>query len=179
MKKSIVWGIGLTLLVLGLSGCMTMQAIKEEDKVFSQIYDAPGFTRDVLYEKTKIWIAETFRSAKAVMEYDNAKSGTLIGNGAIPFPCKDTSFYCTLRRNWTVPFTMKMEAQDNKFRLTFSNLRLAWPETYGGLIYTGHQPAGDMPLVQQEYYNMVRPALLGLGEEIKMSLKKTVDSGKW
>ena len=162
------------LLCLQLLGCAGMDPVREEDKVFSQVYEAPGFQKDVLYEKVKIWIAQTFKSAKAVLEYENKESGTIIGKGSMPYPCRGLKCIATI--GWTVPFTMKVDINDEKFRLTFLDIGLAWPARRDSL---GYHEAHEGLMYQQSDFDTVRPLLLGFGEDIKVSLQKNTSAEKW
>jgi len=153
-------------------GCATH--VREEDKTFSQVFETPGFTKDILYEKVKIWIAQNFKSAKSVIEYDNKENGSIIGNGNIKYPCSGLS--CVAQYDWTVPFTMRVDMKDDKFRLTFSNLHVAWPAKSDS---AGYHPASDFEMWQQEDYDVARPVLLHFGEEIKTCLSNEVKSDKW
>lgn len=61
----------VVVLVALLAGCAGMQPVTEADRTFEGSFEAPGATKDQIYNATKVWIAENFRSAKAVIEYDN------------------------------------------------------------------------------------------------------------
>lgn len=163
-----------TLLVISLVGCAGMQQVREEDKTFARAFDAPGYKKDVLYEKIKIWVAQNFKSAKAVLEYENKENGTLIGNGIVSYPCSGLG--CIGKTEWKIPFTMQVDIKDEKFRLTFTNLRLTWPATSDSL---GYHAAHDGALWQQGDYDATRPILLKFGEEIKTSLEKAAVSDQW
>jgi len=162
------------VLVIASLGCAGMQQVREEDKTISQVYETPGFKKDALYEHAKIWIAQTFKSAKAVTEYENKETGTIIGNGIASYPC--SGLECIAKSDWTIPFTMKIDVKDDKFRLTFSNLGLAWPSRRDS---SGFHPAHEGPLRQQGDYDVIRPVLLKYGEDIKASLAQSSTSDKW
>ena len=120
-------------------GCAGMEPIPEEDLTFNRVVEVPGITKDKLYDQTKMWIAENFKSAKSVIEYDSRESGTIVGNGNIKYPC--TGLDCVAKHDWRVHFTMKVDTKDEKFRLTFSNLRLSWPPSYNSTF--GYQRIGQ------------------------------------
>ena len=151
-----------------------MATVKEEDKTFSKVYNAPGFSKEQLYEAGKIWVANNFKSAKAVVEYDNKENGTIIGKGNINYPCEGIS--CIAKNDWRIGFTMKYEAKDERFRLTFESLSLSWPPRVDSL---GYHPAYEGPLFQQGDYDAVKPILLNFGEEIMASLSKLKQTDNW
>ncbi len=148
-------------LLLLLTSCAGLEPVPDSERTFEGVFEAPGFTKDQIFTATRIWIAENFRSAKAVVEYENKEEGTLIGNGVISYPCNGID--CIAKGNWKVPFTMRVDMKDQKFRLTFSNLRLTWPPS-------SNYPAADGPMVQRGQLEAVRPKLLAFGPAILDSI---------
>lgn len=152
-----------------LAGCAGMQEITEEQRTITTVSDVPGLGRERIFAGTKIWIAENFRSAKAVLEYENKEDGTIIGNASIPYPCDGMS--CLARGDWSVPFTIKVEMKDAKIRTTFSNIRVTYPPGQG-------LPAGNFPLKHQGDYETIKPALEALSGALVVALKKTSERPK-
>ena len=55
---------------------------KETGKVtYSEILEAPGQSKDVIYTKVRSWVSETFRSAKAVIDLEDKENGKLVAKG--------------------------------------------------------------------------------------------------
>lgn len=159
----------LAMLLL-VSGCAGMEPVSEADNTITQVYDATGIRKDQMFDLTKIWIAENFRSAKSVIEYENKSDGMVIGNGVIPYPCSGLG--CAGRGDWTVPFTMKVEMKDDKFRLTFLNIRMKWP----ALQYRG---AYDGPVRVKAEMDEIKPKLLNLGDQLAESMRKNTIKTNW
>lgn len=151
------------------------EPITEEDRTVVQVFDAPGYTKQQIFAGTKMWIASNFKSAKAVLEYEDAAEGTLIGNGVIPYPCKGL-MGCLAKADWRVPFTMRVETKDGRFRLTFTNIHLAWDARYSAGIST---PAEDFPVHQRGDLDAIRPVLLEFGDRIKASLSSAKTNDDW
>lgn len=149
--------------------------LTEEDRTIVQVFEVPGYTKDQVYSAARMWIAENFKSAKAVIEYENRDEGTIIGNGIINYPCGG-AFSCMAKADWTVPFTMRVESKDGRFRLTFTNVHLAWPASYGSGIVT---PAHDGPVNQRSDMEKIGPELLKLGERIQASMGNAAASDDW
>ena len=166
--------IAVICLLFAMASCAVPQHVREEDKTFSQVFEAPGLTKQVLYEKVKIWLAQNFKSAKAVIEYDNKDEGTIIGNGSIKYPCSGMD--CIAKADWTVPFTMRVDTKDYKYRLTFSNLRLTWPAKRDSV---GYLAAGDVEMWQQSDFDAVRPILLRFGDSINNNILSEKKSSDW
>lgn len=161
--------LALALSAFTLAACVSMQEITEEQRTITTVSDVPGLGRDRIFAGTKIWIAENFRSAKAVLEYENKEDGTIIGNASIPYPCDGMS--CLARGDWSVPFTIKVEMKDAKIRTTFSNIRVTYPPGQG-------LPAGNFPLKHQGDYEAIKPALEALTADLAVALKKTSEKPK-
>ena len=170
MKKA-----SLVVLLLVVMGCAGLQPpiVTAEDIV--TIVSAPNYSKDQIFSGTKVWIAENFRSAKSVIEHEDKESGVIIGNGAIPYPCYGGGMECMAKSTWRMPFTMRVDIKDQRFRLTFTNVRWTVPPTYGQFA----MPAVDMPLRFQNEWDLVRPKLLTFGDQILGSLQRSVAKDDW
>ena len=153
------------LLFAILAGCAVVpdQSNYGPANDFQVLKDAPGYGKDSLYELSKMWIAENFRSAKTVIEYENKPEGMLIGNGAVDYPCTGNEPYfdkgfC----GQPVTFTTKLEVKDNKFRLSFSNLAIS-----GGNRF----PKDGIPNLESRLSNF--------GNEILIYLDKSKAKSSW
>ncbi|WP_213604899.1 DUF4468 domain-containing protein [Pseudoxanthomonas japonensis] len=150
--------------------------LAELNQSIEQVFDTPGYDKAQIYDAAKVWIAENFRSAKAVMEYDNKEEGTLIGNGLIPYPCKG-AFDCLAKPDWKVRFTMRVDTKDGRFRLTFSNIGLVWPAAvYNGVASRANDGS---PLNSQKDRDKISVALLDFGPQIQAALGKAKSDENW
>lgn len=163
------------MISLFLAGCAGLQPVADADRTFERVVEAPGYSKEQIFNGTKIWIAENFKSAKTVLEYENKDAGTLIGNGIISYPC--SGLECIAKADWKVPFTMRVDIKDQKFRLTFSNLNLSWPPSYNRTY--GAQPGHDAPIVNKSDLDTVRPVLLKFGDQLLASFGKEKGKSNW
>ncbi len=165
------------MISLIIVGCAAMQpvAVTDADLTFQRVVEVPGYSKEQIYHGTKIWIAENFKSAKAVLEYENKDTGTLIGNGIISYPC--SGLECMVKADWKVPFTMRVDIKDQKLRLTFSNLRISWPSSYNKTY--GAQSAYDGPIRNKSDLDAVRPVLLKFGDQLLTSFGKDKGKSDW
>jgi hypothetical protein len=163
------------ILLLVFSACANLEQVPEAERTFESVTEAPGFTKDKIFASTKVWIAENFRSAKAVIEYESKEEGTIIGNGVIPYPCAGVE--CIGKADWKVPFTMRVDVKDQRFRLTFSNLRLTWPPSYNATL--GAQPGHDAPLTQRGDIEAVKAKLSAFGSQILASMSANRKASDW
>ncbi len=122
MKKILFLGLSLFI----FSSCFT-KATKEQLNP-TYIVELKDIPKTKIYEKTKQWIASTFKSAKAVIEYDNKEEGTLIGNTII-----DRTSSITMSGSSTTSWlaSMRVDTKDGKMKVTFFNLISRYTETSG------------------------------------------------
>lgn len=156
-----------------LSGCAGPQ-LKPEERLVERVYDAKGYSKDKLYQGARTWMAENFRSAKAVIDYENKEEATIIGNGTMAYPCKGMD--CLGKSDWRVSFTMRFEAKEERFRLDFTNLKISWPASYNSGF---RSPAYEGGVNLQNEMNDIKPVLLGFGDGITRSLNKASTKSNW
>lgn len=150
--------------------------VPEEERIVVHVFDAPGSTADEIFKASKVWIAENFRSAQSVVEYEDGATGTIIGNGSIAYPC-DGGWTCRVRaESWRVKFTMKVEAKNGRFRLTFSNVLMSYPP-YNNMGV--HRPGYDEPVATKEDMDNVRAKLLEFGPQIAAGVKAIQAPSNW
>lgn len=163
MKKLIL--IAIIFLVGCAAGTMTM--LTEEEKNIETVIEVPGYSKEMIYYSSRMWLAEIFMSEQTVIEYENIESGTIIGNGVIPYPCDGLE--CVVRGNWNVPFTLKIEAQADMFSTTFSNIRLSMPSS--GSVDSGiYNPGGIAPVWRKADMDVIKPVLLTLNRQLTVFL---------
>ncbi len=173
-----MYAVAISALLLGsphLAEAKRPPPLTEEERTIVQVYEAPGFTKDQLFTASRMWIAQNFKSAKAVIEYESKDEGTIIGNGNFAYPC-GKGFTCMLKADWRVPFTMKVESKDGKIRLTFTNIHLAWPASYSGGISTA---AADFPIKDRADLDKIKPELLKFGDQIVASVGQLKSDDNW
>lgn len=149
--------------------------LTDEQRTVVQVFEATGSDKGAIYTAGRKWIAENFRSAKAVIEYESQADGTIIGKGFIPYPCA-SAWECVGKPDWKVPFTLRFEAKDERFRLTFTDLRIQWPPKFANGVT---QPAFDGPVRTQKDMDKIRPQLLLMGKGIQASLENGASSDDW
>lgn len=152
MKKLFLGVMLILTMIIGL-GCMHIpkyHPVSKEDLVIQKVVNIPGFTKNQIFEQSKIWIAMNFKSAKAVIEYENKEQGTLIGNGILP-------------NVWSLCFTMKIDIKDEKLKVSFINLG-----------YAGYH----VPIVRV-VLDKAKPRLLEIPDRIVLSIIKAADREDW
>jgi len=166
--------LALIVIFAVFTGCVGLQQVKNTDNTFNVIVEAPKCSKEQIFNGTKIWIAENFSSAKAVLEYENKDSGIIIGNGAIPYPC--SGLECMATGAWKIPFTMRVDIKDQRFRLTFSNIKLVCPPSNSGMFVSSGY---NGPINTQSRFDSVKLELLEFGNEVLCFLSKENNQKDW
>ena len=146
---------------LVLVGCASAMPVEDADRTIEVVQEVPGISKDQIFNATKVWVAGNFRSAKQIIEYENREEGTLIGNASIPFPCSGIG--CTGNDDWHMPFTMRVDMKDGRFRIGFTNVRLVWTPT-------PYRSGYDGPVRTQGNWESVKARLSGLAPELRKAI---------
>ena len=93
----------------------TVDLPKNEDgKVhFKDVFEAVG-THDALFTGAKVFVAEAFKDAKAVLQMDDREAGILIGKGARRGSYKAIGTVVTV-----LNFTFKISVKDGRYRVEY------------------------------------------------------------
>lgn len=93
----------------------------KDDKIFyEQVDSVTGLSKDQLYTRAKLWMANAFASAKDVIQMDDKEAGLLVGKGH--FNIHSTGLGSA---TWPCNFTISLTAKDGKYRVQLYNF------TYG------------------------------------------------
>jgi hypothetical protein len=112
MRKRLLTLISIQILLLG---CVSKQPATPQEMNHEFIVEYTDISKPVLFDRTLKWIANNFRSAKQVVEYQNIESGSIIGNGITFVQVEGALLGVNLE------FTMNIDVKDEKVRYRFSN----------------------------------------------------------
>jgi hypothetical protein len=90
----------------------------KDGHVFYESIDTLTLTKDQLYTKAKLWIANTFKDSKSVIEIDDKENGQIVGKGNFVVNYTYALTPSTCRFN----FTVRIDLKDNKYRLQLYNI---------------------------------------------------------
>jgi len=79
------------------------------------------FEKNTLYTQTLVWMAESFRSSKEVVELKDKDLGVIVGNGASEI---DIGFLSFLPVNTPLTFKLRIDIRDKRYRFMFSSVEL-------------------------------------------------------
>ncbi|AOY88673.1 hypothetical protein BKP64_11090 [Marinobacter salinus] len=100
-----------------LSGCASFEQTPQSElsKPITYIYEFPGEDADDLYSRSRLWVAETYNSAEAVITFDDQETGTLKGTGV------GSAVWSLFERHYK--YNLGIDVKDGKTRLQFSNFQ--------------------------------------------------------
>lgn len=161
MKKYLIYAV---LTVLAFTGCAGTppEYAPSEDLFIQRVSEVPGFSKEELFNGTKIWVAKSFSSALDVVQYANRDQGVIVGKTSIPHE-RPSKFGGPDRLE--LRFTVVAETKDDKIRTTFKDLRLM-----GGF--------GFDPLLKSDM-EVIRPKLEDSVRALVASFEKKTETEEW
>lgn len=160
MKRFIA--VAVFLITACAPGAMTQ--LTEKEKSIETVIELPGISKEVIYDSSRKWLAETFQSTRAVIDSENRETDTVIDHGIISYPCQGLE--CAVRGNWKVPFTLTIEAMDDKVRTIFSKVQLSMLPS--GRDYSeSYNPGRIAPVWRKADMDVIRPVLLKFNRQLK------------
>lgn len=122
------------------TGCAGMQPASHQPASIEIVKEVEGVSKDALFSSSKAWIAENFKSSKAVIEDADKDAGRIIGNGTTELQCVGDAWNCMALRNKLIGFTLRIDTKDGKFKVTYNNLRIITMPTSGSLVGLVYSP---------------------------------------
>lgn len=120
MKTKNLIGIVIFSIAVFVTGCAQPQ-LPSDQRVYVEVIEHNQKSKEA-YELSKMWLANTFRDSKAVIEYDNIEKGTVIGKGILP------NVGYGMGASMDTSFTLEINVKDNKSRIMLNNIMLI-PDT--------------------------------------------------
>ena len=110
----------MTVMLMVLIHQVSLSQIKwEQGRMrFVQVVEVPGASKKSLYLQAKLWFTNTFKSANAVIQLDDAEAGTIVGKGI-------ATIYITILGHTNevlMPLTIRIDVKDGKFRYQFYDI---------------------------------------------------------
>lgn len=101
---------------------------------YTEVVAVDSTSKDVLYRKLREWVGDSYRSAKDVIQSEDALGATIVGKGII-----ETLYKQSLSRpvDVQVEYRITLEAKDSRYRYTIDRIRIQH------LAY--HLPEGSPP----------------------------------
>jgi hypothetical protein len=158
-----------SILSFGLVGCAISPPVQSEPAKFEKIYEIQGLAKDQIYDGVRQWFAIAYKSADAVIQYEDKSAGTIIGKGNMAFPCTG-ALNCMANQNVLLTFTTRVDSKDGKMRVTYDDLmKKSNPSYSNGIRLNGY----EIPIAKNSYdAEMVQSKLNLLSDEMASKIQK-------
>jgi hypothetical protein len=109
---------------IALIACLITPTSASAQPFSAEIIRPAALPKDPLFTQTVLWIAESFRSAKDVIQLQDKELGTIVANGAFDMNIGALSFMPAV--NVPVSYKVRIDMRDNRYRMTFSDVRVSF-----------------------------------------------------
>ena len=135
------------------------------DELSLKIVKEINLDKNRIFDLSLEWMAKTFVSSKAVIEYQDKNSGKIIGKGQISYTLKSMGLSVPIPCN----FTLSIESKDNKYRMIFDNF----------LIGTGKTPISGLYEQEKDQLEIIKSKLRVLSDDLNQYLLNADKKEDW
>ena len=160
MKRLINYIILISISLFAFYGCAGSMTPLSDEAELQKVIEVNNVSQDEIFIKSMEWFSRTFKESKSVIDYEDKEAGKIIGNGAV------SHIYAMIIGGYVL-FSVKIEAKDNKSRITLSNFRAKIVGTSG--------PPVTRAIMQSEYDSAV-PKLEALMDEYEKYIQSASKS---
>lgn len=114
--------VGVLGLGLGLTGCATTPVQPSAEVKFEKIYPMGELKQVQVYDGARQWFAVAFRSANAVIQYEDKATGSIIGKGNTKYICGGIIDCMAATTGDRIDFTVRVDTKDGRMRVAYDNL---------------------------------------------------------
>ena len=104
--------------------------LPEVDRELIIYYDYNDLSKEIIYNRTISWIADSYKSPKSVIEFNDKDIGKIVIRGETDF--KWQSFVGSALPH-ICRYKFIIDIKDNKIRLTFTDFTGTMPDNMGGV----------------------------------------------
>ena len=167
--------LAVASLGLFITGCASMPKMANEPLTkYERIVEIPDTNKEKIYEGSRQWFAKNFKDSNSVIKYEDAKTGSIIGKGSMQYKCMGGALACLGTENDKVEFTVRVDAKDNRARVSFEDLNMHSPSTYSAGV---RSPARDSKVSFENEVTTVKYMLDetvdNLADDVKSGSKST------
>ena len=91
----------------------------QETLTYTDVVSVEGIPQKELYNRAKIWLAETYNSAQDVIQMDDKEAGILIGHATMKFT--SNIFSGSGMTKGYINYKIKISVKDNKYKYEFTD----------------------------------------------------------
>jgi hypothetical protein len=142
---------------------------------WDEIIELDGQSKDQIYSKTKLYVADTWKSANDVIQNDDKEAGLILLKGST----MQNLVYQTLDHKYYFSYTIKLYQKDDKARMTIDNVNCT------NVIVTGNYDWAKPPVADaypedkgMKLTSMTEKNYLKLMEMLKSDIQLIADKFK-
>lgn len=137
----------IVLFTVLLSLFFSLNVFSQDKYEFVEVVEVEGVSADILYERSKTWLAKTYRSASDVIQHDNPETRQIIGQASIRYEPNYLSGR-DMTRGY-IRYEINITSRDGRFRYQFTDF------VHEGSARGGSGNAG-LILIDEENPNPIR-----------------------
>lgn len=107
------------MLLCAPSFCKAQDSPNCESIKYDSVMHVENATQKQLYERARLWFANTFKDAKEVIQISDAEKGELVGKGAFSYSSK--VFVGSAGTLGTINFTAKIYVKEGRYKYEFND----------------------------------------------------------
>jgi hypothetical protein len=130
-----------------------------------------SITKDQLYSQLQDWIANTFNSAKSVIQISDKDLGKIVGNGCVPVNQHPNVFIGGLYMIGYGYFTINVQCKNGKYKYTINNLYFENQYNTSGKIPLQQEKSGQGMNIPQKQWDKIK-------NDAKIQIYSTIESLK-
>lgn len=160
----------MTLLGISFLGFSQKQTIDPDTKLitYSEVIEIPSTSKDELYLRANTWLSRAFKSAKAVIDFQDKEAGKIIAKGNIGTTIKVPLVGKQDAGNINITITILIK--DGKYKYTIDNLTHSKPFSTPG----NWASIGPLEQEKAKAGMMVRPSQ-GEWKDLKEDAFKSIE----
>ncbi len=144
--------------------------------LLTEVVNVDSISAQSLYSRTKLFIAENFKSAKTVIQLDDAENKTLVVKGGV-MPYIRNAF---AGRTYGISmFTLKIQCKDNKFKYTLSDIyhEKVSHDEYSGGSFENDKPACGTAFLNNKAWHKIKDNSIEQIKNLIVLMKVQISSG--
>ncbi len=145
-----------------VSGCAMQPYVPVET---TEVVELPGQKQKDIYNKTRQWFSQYFVSGESVVDYENAETGTIIGNGIATFG-GDPLGIVTYR----IHYNIRIDTKDGKLRAATKIIKHT---------NTDSKSTYEVSYLTEDRNSKAKAQISTVVSDIKKYVSERKDDGNW
>ena len=179
MKKT----LALTIAIITV---MTMTVFGQEQLTYTEVIQSDSTSKNVLYNRAKLWFTTVYNSSSDVLQMDNKEEGQIIGKAIMKY--NPTVFSGSEQTKGTIKYTIKIFVKDGRYKYEITDfIHDPYGNQYGkssvGLITTDEECPTPKPMakkwsnkVWRDIKNQIENNMTSLIASLKQGMTKQAES---